>query len=168
MARGFELASEYVAPVTPKLKVTSKPAVITFSSDPVGVMTHAQRQNGEFRTRRCGGRKCVLCGQGNKPQPRFYILCVHKGVEHWVELGPRHAKTFEPYSSIIGLRVKIRKNGENPQSTIVIDVLDGRDENVLSRDASPFIDKFCLKPIVTRTSVEEPAVNGRAYAAVHA
>src|ERR1700733_6951153 len=108
--RAWEEARKYRGPKTEKLKFTDRWQTLIIRSEATMIPMHSDDSTGTFRTRRCGGKGCLLCSKGMSPTARIYFLCLVKDKEHWIELLPHWEKVFMKYETEVGLQLRIRKN----------------------------------------------------------
>lgn len=150
---------------TDQLEITPEEKIIILASDPVEIPTHWvwSHIHGEWRARRCSEddlcEDCWYTRMDAKKEGieewrevsdvrlRFYFLCFHNGVEHWVELGETHAKQLDQFETTVGIRCAVKKSGYTQQSHKQLTVqATGVQIPGGARDPRPFLERFCLSP----------------------
>jgi hypothetical protein len=145
-----------VDPTLPRfLEIGTRWEELTVISQVHRLITHWEPR--EFRSRLCGGAMCGVCRTGRQKLARYYMMLLDgQGRDKLLEVRARQMEVLDPYDTTVGLVVRIRKEGTAGNSPVSVAVVGER--QVVERDISRLVARFCLPAIVDPNYVEIDAV----------
>lgn len=138
------------------VKVTQRRQELVVLSEPTPWVSHWD--TAKMRSRRCGGKECMLCQLGMPKQIRYILLCVDSHcAERLLELRERHAdyldRLIAEHGSMVGLRVSVLRDGTAKNSPVSFRFLAR--ESVVSRDIKLLVERFGLPPLLVEAIPEK-------------